>query len=1477
MKHLKLLVLLMVASMATMSYAQNGTVGGDEVVYGGSVTYASDSTYYAIAPMAEAGYFVSAEQGSDLLVNAFSIPVSVLNLQVMTATLRQGSPFGLLRDPNTPRTIGRMAYNFDTPQAMTDVWLALRADEPGFFTDTLILSSNIIGMPQVGIILQGQVFASDSTQGGDSTFVGEPYLSVSTTQLTLTGANPETWTLASGELTIYSQNIDVLQLQMQTGRNIQMGTADGYFVTSKSYNLNNAVNTIYEELLLNTVSAGQYTDVLIISAPNTNLQPVYVNVSAVIEASQGGDSTAAYVAIEDFPNPLTLHANQGEDMVISIPVTCRNIDSLTVYVTEPFSTVNHHIAGFGTSFARYYSNEISEDGYIYLNLQVGTEQAGQFDGYIYVYANEGYPDYTLTTSITVIGDSTNQGGDSTVTGRYMDVPASGQTFSYQTVKDESPFNNLTTIMVQHQGINSFNAYFASGYMFGIRDVDEEGYTVFTGFKQFFPGEGEEYTSFEVAPLSNEPGTFSDILYIVATGESGMVQFAFQVNFSVTVTDGQSGQDTTVVNHYFYVDESPYLYIFDYIQGDNYSYHGISMSFENPGEVSISLANGEHMRLMKTENGYQSTQIYYGEDEMMYTQSQWFYIKPLTDQVGTFLDTIIIQPGYGIRAFRIPVTFTVEEAPKYFQLQNSTATITKNTTTEYVDYLYNEAYVENVDSVRYWLADGSAFKIYKMYDIERETPDSLRYVTENVHYQSYFSNYSWWYFWTVLQTNVAGSYVDTLYYQPYGMDSIYHMVLYGSVQDYANRDAYWQDGDVTIHLKGDSLLVYGSGSMSDYGYDYTYGTYRGYPQWYYDMQRNLGYGNYPKHFLAMPGVGRLGNAAFGQLGFTTAEIHADSVGYQVFQYQNAFDTIILGEEIRYVDCDALSNSVNTVIDNMRPDVEASCVKAFNGLNPSKVVANTMHLLTISNPTRVPVEPANDSIRDIYVNYGYYYYMPETGYDLVVTDYLTLDTFIMAGLPARPSMLLDYDLFTDTANTAHVNTPIDANIALGKFVKKDFIGNTSQYYTFRMEVEEGWGYFDPFYTSTMTTLINDGMMTADTVILREKMVGGMWTFMGLPFNQKVSDIACPDNSLMCIRRFNAASQAAGDVMDVWEDVEENDTLHAGEAFIIQMFVPNGGMKEVTFTAMQDDKMQGIFNPSDRSLALAQHPSEDAWNANWNLLVNPYPSFYDTRKIGKEGIITVFSSHSGRMVYYQSFSILDDYYVLQPHEAFFYQAAVGEASLHMPLEGRQHTARAEGKEYVDPWAQYEEKDSVIYEDGGMMSPERSTRTLLNFYLEQNNSKDRARVVLNEAAQMGYEVGRDAMKMMAPETEAAQFFAEQDGAQLSILERPLANGIVTMGATIMTAGDCTISLPDTKGLDVTLYDTQTGAMTNLSLSDYTFYGTPGTYNGRFIIGLVGGTTAIENFIANGGEDGVKKIIENGHVFILRGSDKFDVLGKKQ
>lgn len=1448
--------------------------------------------------------------------------------------------------------------------------------------------------------------------GSDSVIVGEPFLSVSTTQLTLTGANPETWTLAWGNLAISAENIDVLQLQMQSGWNIQMGGDDGYFVTSKSYNLNYAATTLNEHILLNTVSPGQYSDVLIISAPGTNLQPIMVNISAVVEAQQSNDS-AAYVAFDGFPNPFTMHLNQGDDMTISLPITCRNIDSLTVYVAEPFATVDHQIPGFGNAFARFYGNEISEGGFIYLNVQVNTAQAGQFDGRIYAYANEGYPDYTLYTSITIVGDSTQQSTDTTQQAYLYTTPERLVIDGYQS--EYSPVGS-ELLKISSSGVQQWTASFVDGTHFTIFDAlhssdgaggegGEGNYIVMNGEKYYttnsftmpiYNGMATEM-SLAIFLYTSQLGDFVDTLVITAdniapvrvvveghvTGSGYVVPdtvaaidfdnhyMEFKVigaegvptvqpitgmaigvseiharvangrNFSLQQVD-QSGSlvyvqeisiplDSSMVNAYgvtqfvmnvmfapdslgmffdtltvwtdnqsvaperiiLYGEASePYVepgyfsfsddiyrdFTFNLSNAGNYYMQRQYIRYNNVDSIVMDMANGTFFKLCSSDNNYTFVNhlVYAGTYDWM--RSNYAGIKFLGTEVGEYWDTITFTPyGVGLAPQQVYLHATIinDMLPSLDIDQTELSfSIDKGA---YWSNCYKNFYMypNHVDTIRMHLVDGSHFKLLDYYATGGRTFDSTMLVTNLELYSSWF--YSQWDFRPFLLSNEAGVFVDTLVIEAVGVEEAHKLILRGSVMDWYGGLITWQDKDVLISLQSDSLIVSGSGSTSDYTSSYNPRTYSesSTAQWITDIMSHRTYENYPKHLKVEPGVSRLGNYAFYAPNFRFLSVdlgQLDSLGDDVFRenYANNMDVLELPATLRYIGCGSVENlKAQRYISNLPADVEV-CGNPVGSSSPTVVVANTQYLLQIPYPNNTLVMPATDSIRDIYVAYGYVYEAHETGYDIVANTYMTLDPSEIAQLPDNPSMILDYSMF-DTTYCAHVSLPIDASLDMSRFVKKDFIGNVSPFFAFEQWVQENYYDFRPSYSGVNTTLINEGFMTADTVELREKMFSNLWTFMGLPFNQKMSELGVPEGTYTSFRRFDALKQAAGDYNNVWVEVENDDTLHAGEPFIVQLTNLKQVPAELTFRAMDDAMKQGIFTPSVRSLALQQYPAEQTWNANWNFLTNPYPCFYDTRAIGTNGIITVYSSHAGRMEYYRSFSLQDDYYVLQPHEAFFYQAAAGETALRLPLEGKQHSARAAGIEYVDPWAQWEEWGEDI-----PSAAARDRRILLNFIFEQNGSQDQARVVLNEAASMDYEVGVDALKMFAQGSNAAQFYAEQGGVKQSILERPTASGMVYMGVRLATAGECTISIPETNGLTINLFDTQTAVMTNLSQGNYTFYGTPGEYNGRFIIGLVGGATALEDFISALTNDGVKKVIENGHVFILRGSDKFDVLGNK-
>ena len=856
----------------------------------------------------------------------------------------------------------------------------------------------------------------------------------------------------------------------------------------------------------------------------------------------------------------------------------------------------------------------------------------------------------------------------------------------------------------------------------------------------------------------------------------------------------------------------------------------------------------------------------GEEISRHSQLQILF---LGNQAGEYVDTLWLMAPNADPAYLVCTGYIYDDTQPEFSIQQNTLTITASLGDEMQRSMsVVEAYVANIDTVRFRLSGGTHFKIldlagYLVLDSGQMVSDSDVLVTEAFMTPNmaeyFFGNRTEWKFPVVLMTDEAGEFMDTMWIEPNGVDGIFPIIVYGMVTD-PNQAIVWTDNQVTVTLRGDSLIFSGTGSTSDY-----YSYYSGLAPWVQYID-NLDWYERPHHMVVEPGVTRLGNYALNELSFATIDLgEIDSLGSYVFRYANEIDTLILPATLDYIDYLAFySVSVNVVINNMRPDVQMNSNPFSNFyMSGGTVIANTMQLLTISYPSYTTVVSDNDSIIDLYVAYGYRYDRHEKGYDIIAHDYLTLDEDTVSALPAMPTMAIDYSMY-DTAYCAHVNVPISSSLHLSKLLKKDFLGYVTPFNNFLRGIMWGWSEFYPGETGVMTTLIVDGMMSADTIELRERVYPNQWHFMGLPFNQRMDEISIADHNYYCIRRFDGAVQAAGQYDSVWVDVDADEMLHAGEGFILQMTNNNYSPAEMSFKAQNDAQMQNMFTPSVQSLPLTQYPAELSWNANWNMLVNPYPCFYDTRKIANGGIITVWSRFEGE--YFASYSVEDDYYVLQPHEAFLYQAAAGEAALRMPLEGRQHTAVPEGVSQVD-W----------YENGEIYrSPERINRTLLNFYLEQNNNKDHARVVLNETASMSYEVGVDALKMFVPGATAAQLYAEQDGAKQSILERPLGNGMVYLGVRLTEAGECTVSVPENKGMDISLLDTETGVLTDLSHGNYTFFGVPEENSRRFIVGFVGDATLLEFFANSTSDSNVVKVIENGHVFIIRGSEKFDVLGNK-
>lgn len=346
---------------------------------------------------------------------------------------------------------------------------------------------------------------------------------------------------------------------------------------------------------------------------------------------------------------------------------------------------------------------------------------------------------------------------------------------------------------------------------------------------------------------------------------------------------------------------------------------------------------------------------------------------------------------------------------------------------------------------------------------------------------------------------------------------------------------------------------------------------------------------------------------------------------------------------------------------------------------------------------------------------------------------------------------------------------------------------------------------------------------------------WYFISLPFNFKVSDLT--DNSYVygdqaqyAIRRYDGAARAANGTGGSWKDCTEDEVIPAGTGFILQ----SNKARWYYFKALSDESKQYAVNNREFSKALAENASEQAAHRGWNLVGNPYPTFYNIHRLNFTAPITVWDL-SRRT--YSAYSIIDDDYALQPSQAFFVQCPAEVEQISFPLEGCQLTADIESQTAVRP-----------------MRPFAATgaRRLFDLEISQADLNDRTRVVLNDAADEGYDPACDAAKFMSDDLAVPQLYTlDADETPLAINERPLADGCVRLGFRAGDDGSFTLRLARHDGGSVYLFDAETGTETDLAASDYHFTAKAGTCEQRFTLAFEGGgTTGLEN-AATGLENG--------------------------
>lgn len=416
---------------------------------------------------------------------------------------------------------------------------------------------------------------------------------------------------------------------------------------------------------------------------------------------------------------------------------------------------------------------------------------------------------------------------------------------------------------------------------------------------------------------------------------------------------------------------------------------------------------------------------------------------------------------------------------------------------------------------------------------------------------------------------------------------------------------------------------------------------------------------------------------------------------------------------------------------------------------------------------------------------------------------------------------------------------------KLAVNDFSMVLSPYAKYSYErnyYRDDYGYLRP------TSLIVKGEMRAENVTINLWNATNRWQFVSFPFDVKVSDIVPVDSTTSwVIRGHSGAERAAGNAAAVWQNLSADDVLQAGKGYIMQCYKPNdknGNYDAAQFTVRPlttTVNRQQIFNADNRTVALEEHLAEFEHNRSWNLIGNPYPSYFDTRFLDFGAPFMVWNSNNQN---YEAYSPVDDSYILAPAEAFFVQRPVDQESITFLKDGRQTDRYARTLVEEEP-ASAPQRIRAAYDSNAHTAAQ---RTVFNITLAKDGQQaDRTRVVINEAATMQYDLSRDAAKFTGTEPAVSQIFTINGATRYAINERPLNNGQALLGLHFGTDGTYTIGLSNQPDGQVTLEDRLTGTRLQLNgTAGYSFTAKAGDSTDRFVLHFDAVATGINAATAN-------------------------------
>ena len=416
--------------------------------------------------------------------------------------------------------------------------------------------------------------------------------------------------------------------------------------------------------------------------------------------------------------------------------------------------------------------------------------------------------------------------------------------------------------------------------------------------------------------------------------------------------------------------------------------------------------------------------------------------------------------------------------------------------------------------------------------------------------------------------------------------------------------------------------------------------------------------------------------------------------------------------------------------------------------------------------------------------------------VYTEKLITENSLFA---QKPDLKLHYQT-NDISVRGHLTVDEGTVLSLGTFIQTANWGNNHSDEMFDNIGEE---YYHP------TTLVNNGFVRADSILVKQNLWRDCWHFLSFPFNADMNRMEAPEGTYYAVRRYDGYERAEGRLEEAWKKLRKSDIMEAYNGYILQLTnESDANTAQLIFKAVNDANKNNIFISEDVTLPLKEYPSEFAHHRSWNFIGNPYPCFFNTHWIEQDGTVTVWNGKG-----YSSWSLTDDDYVLMPYEAFFIQQPLHSSSLLFHKEGCVHN--------------YDDNPSAAAPRRRIYNP---NRRILNFSLSDGTDSDYTRIVFNPEASTDYEIDKDAPKMMEETPQMPQLYSIEGGIRFAINERPKDNGLMIFSVYAPANGQYRFSADNTEQRLVVL-DTETGTRWNLDEGEYVFTATQGIHNARLVV----------------------------------------------